>query len=240
MLMLHDIWLNWFGEEEGYNVCHFHEWRKDDDVELLDQIPIVFVESPLFDYIENSMSEIPQQLLGEVKGKAFLRINYERIKLEHCFVLTDGKGILAVDTMGYNMPVRKSRLIPRQEQLVFAMVELSTPTKYEFTTEEKVHTLYSPEPASMVGLTRRERNLKQILYQGLSSDEDVHKLRYWYSEWNSKEYQNIKDFTYDELINRLSQELFNGWTDQHEALCSVVVKGQLFLEKLYEIENVRV
>jgi hypothetical protein len=34
MLFLHDVWVNWFeGEENGYNVCHFHEWRKDDSVE---------------------------------------------------------------------------------------------------------------------------------------------------------------------------------------------------------------
>ena len=35
MLFLHDVWVNWFeGEENGYNVCHFHEWRKEDTVEL--------------------------------------------------------------------------------------------------------------------------------------------------------------------------------------------------------------
>lgn len=40
MLFLHDVWVNWFeGEENGYNVCHFHEWRKEDTVELLDQTP---------------------------------------------------------------------------------------------------------------------------------------------------------------------------------------------------------
>lgn len=41
MLFLHDVWVNWFeGEENGYNVCHFHEWRKEDTVELLDQTPV--------------------------------------------------------------------------------------------------------------------------------------------------------------------------------------------------------
>lgn len=42
MLFLHDVWVNWFeGEENGYNVCHFHEWRKEDTVELLDQVPLL-------------------------------------------------------------------------------------------------------------------------------------------------------------------------------------------------------
>ncbi|HEX6923002.1 MAG TPA: DUF3603 domain-containing protein, partial [Bacillales bacterium] len=31
MQYLGDVWVNWFeGEENGYNVCDFHEWRKDD------------------------------------------------------------------------------------------------------------------------------------------------------------------------------------------------------------------
>ncbi|MDV2686953.1 DUF3603 family protein, partial [Alkalihalophilus lindianensis] len=108
MLYLHDVWVNWFeGEENGYNVCHFHEWRKDDSVELLDQVPLVKVESDLFDYIENELSELPQQLLDDIYQKAYLRKNHERIQLDNCFVVTDGVGILAVDTIGYNIPIRK-------------------------------------------------------------------------------------------------------------------------------------
>jgi hypothetical protein len=119
MLYLHDVWVNWFeGEENGYNVCHFHEWRKDDGVELLDQAPLLKVEPILFNYIENDLSELPQQLLDDIFQKAYLRKNHERVQLEYCFVVTDGVGILAVDTIGYSIPIRKSRLIPRQEQLV--------------------------------------------------------------------------------------------------------------------------
>ena len=46
MLYLHDVWVNWFeGEENGYNVCHFHEWRRGEDViELLDQVPLLLIE----------------------------------------------------------------------------------------------------------------------------------------------------------------------------------------------------
>ncbi|MCT4572190.1 DUF3603 domain-containing protein, partial [Bacillus thuringiensis] len=48
MLYLHDVWVNWFeGEENGYNVCHFYEWRKDDTIELLDQVPLLKVDATL-------------------------------------------------------------------------------------------------------------------------------------------------------------------------------------------------
>ena len=61
MLYLHDVWVNWFeGEENGYNVCHFYEWRKDDTIELLDQVPLLKVDSTLYHYIENELLELPQ------------------------------------------------------------------------------------------------------------------------------------------------------------------------------------
>ena len=74
MLYLHDVWVNWFeGEENGYNVCYFHEWRKDDGVELLDQVPLLKIDTVLFNYIENDLAELPQKLLDNIYQKAFLR-----------------------------------------------------------------------------------------------------------------------------------------------------------------------
>lgn len=76
MLYVHDIWVNWFeGEENGYNVCHFHEWRKSDSIELLDQIPVIYVEADLFDYIENDLQDIPRDLLDLVFERAYLKNN---------------------------------------------------------------------------------------------------------------------------------------------------------------------
>ena len=74
MLYLHDVWVNWFeGEENGYNVCHFYEWRKDDTIELLDQVPLLKVDSTLYHYIENELLELPQKLLEDVHHKAYIR-----------------------------------------------------------------------------------------------------------------------------------------------------------------------
>lgn len=136
MLYLHDVWVNWFeGEENSYNICHFHEWRRDDTIELLDQVPLLLVDSLLFHYIENDLSDLPQELMNDVYQKAYSRKNHERVQLEYCFVVTDGNGILAVDTIGYNIPIRKSRLIPRQEQLVYDMIEQHEPINYQFEGE---------------------------------------------------------------------------------------------------------
>lgn len=152
MLYLHDVWVNWFeGEENGYNVCHFYEWRKDDTIELLDQVPLLKVDATLYHYIENELLELPQKLLEDVYHKAYIRKNHERLQQEYCFVVTDGKGIIAIDSIGYNVPIRKSRLIPRQEQMVYEMVENVQAEKYEFQVEEieKEHHILSPSPFIM-------------------------------------------------------------------------------------------
>ncbi len=37
-------------------------------------------------------------MLEDVHHKAYIRKNHERLQQEYCFVVTDGKGIIAIDT----------------------------------------------------------------------------------------------------------------------------------------------
>lgn len=242
MLYLHDVWVNWFeGEENGYNVCHFHEWRKEDAVELLDQTPLIKVESTLFNYIENDLMELPQELLNEVHKKSFIRKNHERVQLEHCFVVTDGVGILAVDTLGYHIPIRKSRLIPRQEQIVYDMVADKEPTYYSFekSTNKEYHIL-SPSPYLMKGLTRKERQLKQLLFMALDqlhATGNAAEVRYWHTEWNPDQYREIQKMSFEDAWESLYNHAEKGWSPKHEQICEGLIKGQPFFEKLWELEQ---
>ncbi|RFU68029.1 DUF3603 family protein [Peribacillus saganii] len=243
MLYLHDVWVNWFeGEENGYNVCHFHEWRKEDGIELLDQVPLLYVSSPLFHYIENDLLELPEKLLNDVFQKAYSRKNHERTQLDYCFVITDGVGILAVDTIGYHIPIRKSRLIPRQEQLVYEMVENHPLADYEFSEDsstEKEYHILSPSPELMNGLTRKERQLKQLLFMaldGLFTSKNTAEIRYWYTEWAPEKYAYIQDLDFEQAWKELYEKAKEGWSGKHIQLCENLVKGQPFFEKLWEME----
>lgn len=244
MMYLHDVWVNWFeGEENGYNICPFHEWRKEDSVELLDQVPLLKIDPVLFHYIENDMAELPQQLLDEIYQKAFLRKNHERCQLDYCFVVSDGSGILAVDTIGYNIPIRKSRLIPRQEQLAFEMLEDQEVKEYTFTESKAVmkefHIL-SPEPEIMRGLTRKERQLKQLLFMALDqlySSRNVAEVRYWYTEWRPDLYQSIQQLDVEVAWEELYEQIKYGWSDKHENFCENLIKGQPFFERLWDMEQ---
>lgn len=243
MIYLHDVWVNWFeGEENGYNVCHFHEWRKDDRVELLDQVPILKLHPVLYHYIENDLSELPQQLLDDIYQKAFLRKNHERIQLDYCFVATDGAGIIAVDTIGYNIPIRKSRIIPRQEQLAYEMIEKEAVIEYGFNDQSvlKEFHILSPSPTLMHGLTRKERQLKQLLFMALDqlhSCENVAEIRYWYTEWCPERYKEIQEMDFELAWQRLYEAIKYGWSGKHEQFCENLIKGQPFFEKLWEMEH---
>lgn len=70
MVMMRDVWVNWFeGEENGYNVCEFHEWRSEDRVEVLDQVKLIKASSQLFSYIEDQLLDLPEALLESVHQK---------------------------------------------------------------------------------------------------------------------------------------------------------------------------
>jgi hypothetical protein len=243
MLYLHDVWVNWFeGEENGYNICHFHEWRKDDGVELLDQVPLLKIDSGLFNCIENDLAELPQQLLADIHQKAYLRKNHERVQLDHCVVISDGSGILAIDTMGYNIPIRKSRLIPRQEQLVYEMLETAEGIYYSFNakTSKKDFHILSPEPELMSGITRKERQLKQLLFMALDqlhSSSNVAEVRYWFTEWRPEKYEHIQNLSFEDAWLQLFDEIQHGWTNKHKNFCENIIKGQSFFEKLWEMEH---
>lgn len=243
MLYLHDVWVNWFeGEENGYNVCNFHEWRKEDGIELLDQVPLLYVQAPLYNYIENDLQDIPKPLLDDVYKRAYLRKNQERISLEYAFVITDGVSVIAVDTMGYHLPVRKSRLIPRQERLVFDMIEQHDPESYSFKegSDQKEYHILSPHPNHMIGLTRKERQLKQLLMMTLDqlkTEENISEIRYWLTEWDPSQYAVIQRLDYKGAWQKLYDGVENGWSQAHEDLCRKLVRGQPFFEKLWELEQ---
>ena len=242
MLYLHDVWVSWFeGEENGYNVCHFHEWRKSDRIEILDQAPILYVDKKTYQYIENDLQDIPEKIMQKIYQKAYVRKNQERKKLDYAAILTDGESILAFDTMGYHIPLRKSRLIPRQERLVLELIEKRQPDTYEIPSkEEKEYHILSLPPEYMLGLTRRERQLKQVLMiaiDQLEMNKNEEEIRYWLTEWCPEKYHYHKTLDFDTAYRYLYDELIRGWSEKHERFCRQLIKGQTYYEHLWEIEQ---
>ncbi|TCP29757.1 uncharacterized protein DUF3603 [Scopulibacillus darangshiensis] len=243
MELIGDVWVNWFeGEENGYNVCEFHEWRKHDFIELLDQVPLLKVEASLFRYIENDLRDLPPQLLEDVRNQSYIRKNNQREMIEYCFIATDGNRHLVVDTLGYTIPIRKSRLIPRQEQLILDKAENLEILGYALPKDgdKKEYHIMSPDPEWMTGLTRKERQLKQLLLMALDQLQGVgnlEEMRYWYTEWFPKQYRESRVLMFDDAWEALFNEIKQGWSRKHYDMCERIIKGQPYFEKIWELEH---
>ena len=245
MLYMHDVWENWFeGEENGYNVCHYHEWSKDDAIEILEQIPLLYITKELFSYIENDLEEIPRSLLQKIYQQAYLRNGPERVMLEYTAIITDGKDILVFDTMGYEIPIRKSRLVPRQEQIVYRLIDGKKPERFKWHQKRnlKEYHVLSLAPRYMIGLTRKERHLKHLLMiaidqlRGASNKDEI---KYWLTEWQPKHYEIVKAMDARTAWETLYKGLREGWSAAHEDLLNKMIKGQPFLEKMLQVEQLK-
>lgn len=240
---MRDVWVNWFeGEENGYNVCEFFEWKKEDRIELLDQVVVIKMQEDLFNYIENTLLELPEELLADVYKQSYVRRKSQRVELDYCFLATDGVKSLVVDTMGYHTPMRKSRLVPRQEEQLLILIESESTRDYymDYLDCQKEYHILSPDPILMSGLIRKERQLKQLLFMALDqlkTEAELAELRYWYTEWAPHKYKEIQEMDFDEVWDNLFNEIKHGWSEKHEEFCYTMIKGQPFFEKLWTIQQ---
>lgn len=245
MLYMHDVWVNWFeGEENGYNVCHYHEWSKEDSIEILEQVPMLYITKELFYYIENDLEEMPRNMLQKIYKQAYLRNGPERLMLEYTAIITDGEKILVFDTMGYEIPIRKSRLVPRQEQIVYRLIEDKKPERFKLhkNIKPKEYHVLSLAPKYMIGLTRKERHLKHLLMiaiDQLYGATNKNEIKYWLTEWKPKQYEIVKEMDADAAWDSLYKGLREGWSKAHNELLNKMIKGQPFLEKMLQVEQMK-
>ena len=119
--------------------------------------------------------------------------------------------------------------------MVYEMVENVQAEKYEFQVEEteKEHHILSPSPFIMNGLTRKERQLKQLLFMALDqlhTTKNTAEIRYWFTEWDPSAYGMVQHMEFEDIWAKLYDEAKTGWSDKHEQLCERLVKGQPFLK----------
>src|SRR5690625_7871259 len=90
--------------------------------------------------------------------------------LDYACIITDGQSVLAIDAVKYSIPIRKSRLVPRQDKVVLQMVKDCEPKSDQFTKQsiQNNNDSLSLKTEHAVGLTRKEQQLKQLLMMALS------------------------------------------------------------------------
>lgn len=203
MKMLHDIWYNWFeGVENPHLVPEYFSWYKDDEVGLMDQIPLIKVNDNLYNYIEFGLRKIPKEVLYDVFNKAYLKLNHDKLLIKYAFVVTDGSRVIMIQADEYGRVEKKSRLIIRQHILALEMVENE---KVDYVLESKVDVSRFPIYA---GRTRKEKHHQIIatdFINKLSSDK-LGLLKYLVAEWDLNLHKNIPD-TFNDIKHRFLDEI---------------------------------
>jgi hypothetical protein len=229
MSFMRDVWVNWFyGAEAGVEVCRYYEWRKEDTIQLIERIPVIKITSEAFFHLENGMPELPEVLLKRIAHQTTMRTKCGIETLQYCALFTDGDDVLAIDTADYRIPLKKSRLVPRHEAavLTLALQLQEFALELEPPMENTSLTLY-------LGLTRTERELKQILLQALEvfyTEENLAALEYWCADWLS----NHECTTFEQLWAAFYAAVTVGWTKEHVYLCEQLITGHSELEELWE------
>jgi hypothetical protein len=243
MRAVNDLWVNWFYDvEKSYEVCDFHEWRYTDkgNIEIIERMPVIKVKPDLLTYVENTLNPLPIDLLKKIENVAYYVKNHETSTIKHACVLTDGKRFIAIDTNNGQIPRKKSRLTPKQERKIMEQLEDMETEEFEYTPVHKKENQFLVVPNEcMVGLNRRERYMKELLFMifdQLQSEDDLHRLRYYYLEWNPVGVENITKLNYDELFVTFFGEVRLGWSDKHHWLLKTLLKLNPLYQTLYDDE----
>src|SRR5699024_10237861 len=154
----------------------------------------------LFDYIENNLCSLPERQLEMIHKRAYIRKGQKRESIEYACIVSNGKSILAIDTVGYDIPLKKSRLIPRQEHQAYELIKKAKKFNFSFVEYEtsKQSNFLMLKQEHIIGLTRRERQLKQLMVmvlEQLRTSNNLEELRYWLTEWNPVAFSSIKKMT---------------------------------------------
>lgn len=255
---IYDVWVNWSdGSNVQGRVPEFFEWDKNDSVDLFEEIALIKVEPELYSFIELEYRKIPNQLLELMKGQSRKRNpKTNRVRKEdYAAVITDGERTIAIFTEGDNKPRLKSRLVPRQDAMVMRMVkDLETaevwwekPTYEESPEEDVREQIMSSDLEYTIGLTRKERELREILMEAvfrLSCSENDNEIMYWYVELFPEMYGDHDTVSRDDKMRAIWDELKTGWTDRHLEFGNSITKhykdSRYTWEKLTKTEKEKV
>lgn len=243
MQHLHDIWVNWVeGGSRAYQIPEFFEWKKTDNVDLMDTIPLIVVEPELFSFIEDGYTDIPKELLDSIYNVAKKRIASQQKtrKVQYCFVMTDKKRVLAVEAASDLKPNYKSRLNATQERSVLERAEYTDVTPYEIADSDKegarelalTEQILASDPAYFVGLTRTEKAMKEILFDWLfelSCSENDSEVYYWYTELFPKEYSTDVRISVEWMLENMFNFIKKGWSQRHVDFGTQLVKYRDYL-----------
>ncbi len=208
MKYIYDILLNWTDD----NIYEFFEWQNGDELEHIKKIPIMRINSKDFNNIYNSIIEIDNNLLEQLKDRTELYINKRDNQINYAVIFTDGLRALAIEFNSKGKSICKSSLLLDEENEVIDITN-----KLE---EIKINYKIINQNKDLSFLTRYERKIKRYLineFNKIYKEKNINKLKYLYYEW----FNNTgNDFNL--MFNQLKQILDIEWNEQHINLYNLI------------------
>ncbi|GEM04928.1 UPF0736 protein [Halolactibacillus miurensis] len=229
MSCVHHVKVNWFeAETEPLMISPYYEWRKRDFLDTYQTLPVLCLEPSTFHLIETSLAPLPKELMRRMFQSSYKHHH----RYDFGAIICDQTAVLAIDTLGYDFPLLKSRLTPIKEKQVLTMCQTLKPCQYQIEKQRETPSIYHLTHPHLVGLTRKEREIKSLLLfmlEQLTLNEQYEALTYFTTLYYRLKKRPAKDFGPSFL-----EELKTGYTAVHEELVKNMLPLDACYQELYE------
>lgn len=224
------------GNTPAYMIPKSFEWTPKDKSSCFDEMPVVLVSKAAMDSVEYALPSLPEDLMEAIAGDAIMSDEdmEEGFDSDFAAILTDKNRSLIVVAEDGGFITRKSRLDPVTDYEVASKVARYADKLTEFDWDINVVEKESKEKTALekfetpseevfIGITRRERKLKEILMNAIfdmGCNGNVEEIKYWISGMapSSHTSEDLKDMDVDSLLQYMYDAVKQGWNDNHEVL----------------------
>lgn len=229
MACVHHVKVNWFeAETEPLAISPYYEWRKSDFLDTYQTLPVICLEPVVFDMIETSLSPLPKSFLQRMFQASFKHHH----RYDFSTIICDQSRVLAIDTLGYEFPLLKSRLTPIKEKQTLNLCESLDVCSFKIKYQPQDVTEYDLTHQQLLGLTRKERELKRLLlfmFKQLSDTKQLAALEYF-----TTLYYRLTNQAPQSHGHLFLQELKSEFTEVHIELIKNMLPLNHIYQELYE------
>lgn len=233
-----DVDVKWeYNVTDALTVAESHEWSKSDEIDFLEVVPIVTIDSDSLRIIETRQDTFPKSIIEEAMQSVSIRnmVDRDMDTENYNIILTDLERtiIVAIDRKT-NKVVAYGKMVTRRELKMFNYLVYNRIKVKRRDIVEEMGTEQNPKKkkasdltyAQTIGTTQLERKLKRVALHSLQevlNEEKPGLIRYFYTGlFPDKKVPHNKSEAkmYDEMVEFLSY----GWTNEQEQFGTDLVR----------------
>jgi len=175
----------------------FYEWDKEDKIEQIKKIPLIYIDNKKYIEILTNIVEFDKGFLLEIKNKTKLKQNNY---LLYATIFSDGKNSFACELNEEGITISKSSILLEDELNI---------NEFIYGVEKK-DINYKIINKDMINKeTRQEIKIKKLLkleINNMYKNKEYSKLKYIYLEWFNELLDNMEEI-YNKMLNKLNNRI---------------------------------